>query len=136
MNKKTNVKKNYIYNTLYQIVAMLIPVVTAPYLARVFGPDGVGITSYTSAISSIFILIATFGTASYGQREIAMMRDDRKKASQTFWEIELLNIIITLVCLLMWFGFTFISTKYTILFLGLSFQILAVIFDISYDLVF
>lgn len=132
LNKKPNTKKNYIYNTLYQAVAMLIPIVTAPYLARIFGPDGVGICSYTSSISSIFILLATFGTASYGQREVAMVRDNREKASQTFWEIEMINIIITCICLLLWFVFTIFSTRYTTLFLVLSLQIVAVIFDISW----
>ena len=50
--KKTNnnVKKNFIYNLMYQILIMIIPLITAPYLARVIGADGVGTYSYTYSI--------------------------------------------------------------------------------------
>lgn len=132
MNKEISIKKNYIYNTLYQIVTMLIPIVTAPYLSRIFGANGVGIYSYTSSVVAIFILIATFGTASYGQRELAMIRDDRYNFSKTFWEIEILNIFITFITLLLWIGFIFISTKYSNYYLILTFQIIAVTFDITW----
>ena len=43
-----SIKKNYIYNTLYEILAIIAPLITAPYVSRVFGADGVGIYSYTS----------------------------------------------------------------------------------------
>lgn len=132
MSKNVSIKKNYIYNTLYQAVNMLIPLVTAPYLSRIFGAGGVGIYSYTSSIVAIFVLIATFGTSYYGQREVAMNRDDRKKASKLFWEVEILNAVISIFCLLFWFIFVFISNNYNDLFLALSLQVLAVIFDISW----
>ena len=35
--------KNYIYNSIYQILLIVIPVITIPYVARVLGAEGVGI---------------------------------------------------------------------------------------------
>lgn len=35
--------KNYIYNSIYQILLIVIPIITIPYVARVLGPEGVGI---------------------------------------------------------------------------------------------
>ena len=66
-----SIKKNYIYNTLYEILAIIAPLITAPYVSRVFGADGVGIYSYTSAITAYFTMFSAMGIKSYGQREIA-----------------------------------------------------------------
>ena len=39
----SKIVKNYIYNSLYQVLAIVIPVITIPYVARVLGAEGVGI---------------------------------------------------------------------------------------------
>ena len=56
-----SVKKNYTYSLLYQILTMIIPFITAPYVARVLGADGVGIYSYTQSYMTYFTLIAALG---------------------------------------------------------------------------
>ena len=76
---KVSIKRNYIYNTLYQILTLIIPLVTAPYISRVLGSDGVGIYSYTKSIVTYFTLFAALGTASYGEREIAQKRDSKEE---------------------------------------------------------
>lgn len=35
-----SIKKNLILNTLYQILIMIIPLITTPYVSRVLGSDG------------------------------------------------------------------------------------------------
>ena len=45
-------------------------------------------------------VLAALGTASYGQREIARHRDDKKERSRIFWELELLCAATTAVCLI------------------------------------
>ena len=37
------IAKNYVYNAAYQILVLIAPIVTAPYLARVLGADHLGI---------------------------------------------------------------------------------------------
>ena len=88
---QTSIKKNYIYNTIYQVLSLITPLITAPYISRVLGSSGVGIYSYTNSIVTYFTLFAALGTASYGQREIAMHRNDSKASSKLFWEIEFLS---------------------------------------------
>ena len=39
----SNLKKNISYNIIYQILNIIIPLITTPYIARVIGVDGVGI---------------------------------------------------------------------------------------------
>lgn len=127
-----SVKKNYIYNTLYEILAIIAPLITAPYVSRIFGADGVGIYSYTNAISWYFTMFAALGVKSYGQREIAQHRDDRKAASKLFWELELMCATTTLLCLFVWIGLIIFSHKYSAYYAVLSMTIIATAFDISW----
>ncbi len=90
-------RKNYIYNVSVQIVSMLTPLVTAPYLARVLGEDGVGTYSYVLSIATYFALFAALGLNSYGLREVSRVRDDRIKSSRLFWELSLIRLINTAV---------------------------------------
>ena len=39
----SKIVKNYIYNSLYQVLAIIIPIITIPYVARALGAEGVGI---------------------------------------------------------------------------------------------
>lgn len=82
--KKASATQNYIYNTLYKVLSLLTPLITAPYLARVIGPEGVGTFSYTYAIAYNFSLVAKLGLISYGSRSIAKARDDKERLARYF----------------------------------------------------
>ena len=69
----SNIKKNYIYNLTYQILLVITPFITTPYVSRVLQADGVGTNSYISAIVSYFVLLGGLGTATYGQRELSYL---------------------------------------------------------------
>ena len=96
----TSIKKNLIINALQQIVSLVLPIATVPYLARVLGAEGVGIYSYTDAIVQYFILFGSFGLTLYGTRQIAYTRDDKLKVSLEFWKIFLLKLILTLLAII------------------------------------
>ncbi len=104
MEKRTSVTKNYIYNLLYNILNILVPLVTAPYTARVLGADRIGIYSRTYAVISMVIMTGALGSAAYGQKEIAGARDDIRLRSNLFGEIVLIKgaftAFVTLVFLL------------------------------------
>ena len=51
-----SIKKNLAYNMFYQILAIILPFITAPYVSRVLGAEGVGIYSYTYSIANYFLL--------------------------------------------------------------------------------
>lgn len=127
-----SIKKNFIYSTLYQILTMITPFITAPYISRVLGADGVGIYSYTNSIELYFAMFAAMGVLSYGSREIARKRDNIEQRSKVFFEIEIMVIITTIICLLVWFLVIWFYTEYRIYFLILSFSLISIIFDISW----
>lgn len=62
-----NTRKNTLYNVAYRVFSMLLPLVTAPYLSRVVGTEGVGLYGYSWAISYVFVLIGLLGLENYGR---------------------------------------------------------------------
>lgn len=83
-----SIKINYIFNLAYQILTLLTPLITAPYLSRVLQPDGIGSVSFAESIVSYFSLIEV-GT--YGQREISYVQNDLERRSKVFWYTKILN---------------------------------------------
>lgn len=131
MSKKS-VAKNYLYNVLYQIITMIIPLITTPYLSRVLGAENIGIYSYTLSITTYFILFGSLGVAMYGQREIAYLQKDKEKRSVSFFEIFLLKFI-TLTFSMIIFYFTFcVHGEYSFYYKILILEIFANIIDISW----
>lgn len=78
MKSKQSVTKNYIYNLLYQILVLIVPLITTPYISRVLGAENIGIYSYTISIATYFVLFGSLGIALYGQREIAYNQKNKK----------------------------------------------------------
>ena len=50
--------KNYLYNVGYQVLAIIVPLITSAYVSRVLRPAGVGANAFTNSIIQYFILIA------------------------------------------------------------------------------
>lgn len=82
---KGSLKKNFAFNSAYQLLQVITPLVTTPYLARVLGPEQSGVFSYTQSITNYFVLFATLGISTYGVRAIAQCGDDRARRSKVFW---------------------------------------------------
>lgn len=121
-----NLRKNYIYNVSVQIVSMLTPLITAPYLARVLGETGVGTFSYVQSIATYFALFAAMGLSSYGLREVSRVRDDRVRSSRLFWELSVIRIVNTLIACGLYALFIWAIGGNWLVYLGVGFTILSV----------
>lgn len=124
--------KNYLYNVGYNILILLTPLLTVPYISRVLGPTGVGINATTNSVITYFLLAGTVGITMYGNREIAFIREDFEKRSQVFWEIELLQITTIGLAYLAFCIFLFFQNQLKMYFFYQSFLIIAGAFDISW----
>lgn len=127
-----SIKKNVIISTLYQILSVITPLITAPYISRVIGADGIGAYSYTSSIQMYFSLFAALGTAEYGLREISRARQNIEKRSKLFWEIELVSVLVSLFVLLLWGIFVCFQKQYFTMYLILTLNIFNTMLDISW----
>ena len=101
-------KKNAAYNVAYRMFSVFLPLVTAPYLSRAVGTDGVGLYSKAWSISYIFCLIGMLGLNDYGVRTIAQARDDRKKLDSVFSAVLQMQWMVAGATLIAWFGYVFL----------------------------
>ena len=127
-----SIKKNFAYSMLYQMLEIIVPFITAPYLARVLGADMVGVESYTNSVQAYFLLFAALGTQSYGAREISRSRDDIKQYSKLFWEIELMSIATSAAALAAWILLIGLSSTYRIFYLVMIPSILGSMLNITW----
>lgn len=130
MNNKS-IKKNYIYNVSYQILLLLTPLITAPYLSRVLEPDGVGTASYLESVVSYFTLFATMGMTTFGQREISYVQDIKEKRTNIFWETVIIELITASVAIVVYIIFA-LHHDNSNLYLVLVFHIISVVANVTW----
>lgn len=129
----TSPKKNFIYNVMYQILILIIPLITAPYLSRVVGSEGIGIFSYTYSIVYYFMLLTLLGVNNYGNREIAKVRDSKKELSKTFWSIYSFQILMGTLMLIIYIAYLLLfNIDYKLLSFIEIIYILSAILDINW----
>lgn len=127
-----SIKKNYLYNLAYQILILILPIITTPYISRVLGAEQVGVYSFTISIVTYFTLFGTLGVSLYGQREIAYAREDKDRRKKAFLEIVLFRFITMAISIAV-FCFTYASNnEYQKYFQILILYLLAYAFDISW----
>ena len=97
-----SVKKNIIYNISYQILILIVPFITSPYVSRVLGPEGLGTYSVTTAIVKYFTLFALLGMSNYGNRTIAKNKDSKENLSVTFWNLYYFQLISSSIVLMVY----------------------------------
>lgn len=129
-----SVKKNYIYNLIYQIFLVIVPLVVTPYVSRVLSPEGIGQYSFSYSLITYFTIFASLGFGYYAQREIAKHQDDIKRQSEIFWEINICRllpvsialVINVLLCIFKIYG------QYSNLMLVFNINIISVALDIAF----
>lgn len=104
---------NIIYSCLSQGLALIVPLITSPYLARVLGADNLGIYSYMISVCTIFSTIGLIGLNSYGTREVAYVKNNIKERSKIFFELTILRVILLVISFVI-FLIIYINTEYKI----------------------
>ena len=102
----SSVKKNFMYQVFYQILIVILPLITSPYISRVLGTGGVGEYSYAYSIVYYFSLFVLLGVNNYGTRTIAKMSRDKISLSKSFFSIYVIQIFMGIVV-----GFIYILTQ-------------------------
>ena len=85
--------KNYLYNLSYQILTIILPIITVPYVTRIFTSEDLGSYGFYYSIVSYFSLFAMLGIGLYGTKQIAAASD----VSSTFWNIYAIQLIASLI---------------------------------------
>lgn len=124
--------KNYFYNLMYQILSLIIPLITAPYISRVLAADTIGQYSFAQSIVSYFVLFASIGTGMYGQRYIAELTAQHGNTRKAFWEITILRGTGIGLAILLYCSTILRYTDSRLIYAVAGIEILAALFDISW----
>lgn len=127
----SNIKKNFLYNSMYQILALLLPLITTPYISRVLGAEGIGEYAYHFSVAKYFVLFAMLGLNNYGNRTIASVRDDEDKLSKTFSSIYVMQITFAVTVFIAYIGYVLISGSGSMAYV-LCFYVLSSVMDINW----
>lgn len=92
--KMNSIKKNFMYNAFYNVLVLILPLITAPYISRIMGAERIGIYSYSYSVASYFGLFILLGLSNYGNRTIAGVRHNKKRLSRTFWSIYTMQLLM------------------------------------------
>ena len=125
-------KTNFIYNSIYQILSMIVPIITTPYVSRVLGANGVGVYSFNYSVAAYFVMFILLGLNNYGNREIAKVRDSRRQLSKEFWSIYAFQIIMGITVNVIYIYYCLFIAENKIVALILGFYTISGMFDVNW----
>lgn len=129
----SKIRINYIFSIMYQMLNIVVPLVTTPYVSRVLGVSGVGYNSYVASIVNYFSLFIILGTYTYGQREIGANQNDQKEYTKIFVNIIALKAILGIIGIIVFFiTIPLHDDKLKLLFLVRSLTLFANMLDVSW----
>ncbi len=133
MAKHNSIVLNFLYQSGYQILNIIIPFITTPYIARVLGATNVGIHTYTYSIAVYFTVVAMLGIETYGCRSFAKVDiNDFCLRNKIFSDIYYLHLLISGLVLLVYFVFVVITPQYKLFYFIHSLHIVASLLDINW----
>lgn len=129
---KSSLKKNMLYQSSYEIMVLLLPFITSPYISRVFGAQCLGVYSYTVSIAYYFQIFSMLGIKFYGNRSIAQCQNDRAKMDKTYSEILTLHVLVSLVSFVIYLVYCYFEKEYTLYSIIQGMVVLSGLFDVSW----
>ncbi|MHB7917077.1 oligosaccharide flippase family protein [Staphylococcus borealis] len=128
-----SLKQNIIYQSLYQMIRILTPLITIPIVSRAFGPSGIGIYSFSFNVVQYFLMFANVGVQLYFNRLIADVDNSKHDISQRFWNIFVSKFLLSSFMLLLYILVISIFVHdYYLIFLLQGIYLIGAAFDISW----
>ena len=136
----SNFKLNIIFNAVYQVLILLVPLITTPYISTVFTSSEVGSYSFGFSTVQYFVLAADFGFSMYGTTLIAKNRKNKENENKSFWGIAYCKIFLDLIIILVYFllltSGVFVNSNFplnsNLVYLIFSINIFSSLFDFTF----
>lgn len=126
-------KKNFFYQTVYELLLILLPLLTSPYIARVLGAEKLGIYSLSYAIAYYFQLFAALGIKYHGTRTIASLKNNKEELNKKFSEILIIHILFSIVCIILYICYLLVFVKSNVIISLIQIlNVMAIMVDVSW----
>lgn len=93
---------NFTYISILQIFVMISPLITYPYLVRVLGTEQYGWVITAQIVVSYCSILIDFGFKRISARHISIHRDNKEKLSEIMSAIFTMQIILWVLCLIVY----------------------------------
>lgn len=91
-----SIARNVLYNIFNNVLNVVVPIVTVPYVSRVLGVEGVGVTGFVQNYVEIFAIFILLGIPLYGIREVGKCRDDADQRRIVVSELSRIILLSTI----------------------------------------
>lgn len=130
--KSNKLFENIIFSGIYQLLIMIVPIITTPYVTRIFNVSQMGMYGASLSITGIFVILSNFGLPMFGSREIAKTKTVEERTT-LFWTLWKMQIIVTIFFYLIFILFIFLlNTSNKEIYVIQSLLIIVSVFDISW----
>jgi PST family polysaccharide transporter len=99
LKSNNNLFKNFTYLTLVEIINIIVPFITLPYLIITLGKENYGLVIYAQSIISYFFILQNFGLETYAIKEVSIHAGNHYKLSKIVSNVITLKIILFLFIL-------------------------------------
>lgn len=134
MTQRKNLFKNAFSLLIIQFSNYVAPFLVIPYLSRLLGVDGFGLSAILLSISGVLIVIIDYGFNLSATAVVAGIRDQRPRINQLLSSVLIVKLLITLISLVVLFGVAdliidggmsdFLIISYALVLIGQSLQMI------------
>lgn len=93
--------QNFSYLSVLQVVNLLIPLVTYPYLIRVLGKDVYGLVVFAQALVAYLVIIVSYGFHVSAVKQISINRDNMEKINEIVSSVLIIKSILLILTFLL-----------------------------------
>lgn len=125
-------KVNLLYQSAYQILNIILPIITAPYVSRVLGAENIGYYSYSFSVANYFVLFAMLGINNYGNKYIAEVKADQNKLNEAFSNLFALHCISSIITMVAYLFYVQTTSDNRIYAMICCFYLIGALLDINW----
>lgn len=92
--------ENFGYLSLLQIVVLLVPLITYPYLIKVLGSEIYGLVVFMQSIMAFFTILINFGLNIFSTKDVAINKNNKDKLSEVFTIVLIIKTVLFIVGML------------------------------------
>ena len=97
IKKQPSLMMNFFMNAILTMSNSIFPLITFPYISRIFSADGYGKVQLATAFISYFVLIAQLGIPTYGIRACAAVRENKLELTRVVHELTIIQTVMMVI---------------------------------------